>query len=317
MFGRPLITASLSWTTVKLPVPACRAARSTSTRPRAARLGEPIPFSDGLLSAEPSPAGAMCPTAVPMTERIGIDVERGTPEPSPLRVGVLASIAHRTPPRGYGPWEQVASTLAEGLVALGHEVTLFATADSITAGPAARRSAARLRGGPGGRREGVRGPAQRRRLRTGRRVRRHQQPVRLPAADLQPPGVDTGRHDHPRLLVRANRAGLPRVQRHRALRRDQRRRPAPGPGLRGDDPSRHPPRPTSPSAKSPAATCSSSAASTPTRAPTTRSRWPGARGCRWSSPGSSRTRTTSPTQVRPHLAAPGITYVGPVGPAGA
>jgi glycosyltransferase involved in cell wall biosynthesis len=50
-----------------------------------------------------------------------------------LRVGVLASIAHRTPPRGYGPWEQVASTLAEGLVALGHEVTLFATADSITA----------------------------------------------------------------------------------------------------------------------------------------------------------------------------------------
>jgi len=45
---------------------------------------------------------------------------------------VLASIAHRTPPRGYGPWEQVASTLAEGLVALGHDVTLFATADSIT-----------------------------------------------------------------------------------------------------------------------------------------------------------------------------------------
>lgn len=51
-----------------------------------------------------------------------------------LRIGVLASVAHRTPPRGYGPWEQVASTLAEGLVALGHDVTLFATADSITAG---------------------------------------------------------------------------------------------------------------------------------------------------------------------------------------
>jgi len=45
---------------------------------------------------------------------------------------VLASIAHRTPPRSYGPWEQVASTLAEGLVARGHEVTLFATADSQT-----------------------------------------------------------------------------------------------------------------------------------------------------------------------------------------
>ncbi len=51
-----------------------------------------------------------------------------------LRIGILASIAHRTPPREYGPWEQVASTLAEGLVALGHDVTLFATAESITAG---------------------------------------------------------------------------------------------------------------------------------------------------------------------------------------
>lgn len=46
---------------------------------------------------------------------------------------MLASIAHRTPPRDYGPWEQVASTLTEGLVALGHDVTLFATADSRTA----------------------------------------------------------------------------------------------------------------------------------------------------------------------------------------
>ncbi|GLY14893.1 glycosyltransferase family 4 protein [Kineosporia rhizophila] len=50
-----------------------------------------------------------------------------------MRIGVIASVAHRTPPRAYGPWEQVASTLAEGLVARGHEVTLFATADSITA----------------------------------------------------------------------------------------------------------------------------------------------------------------------------------------
>lgn len=46
---------------------------------------------------------------------------------------MLASIAHRVPPRSYGPWEQVASTLAEGLVARGHDVTLFATGDSVTA----------------------------------------------------------------------------------------------------------------------------------------------------------------------------------------
>lgn len=45
---------------------------------------------------------------------------------------MISSIAHRTPPLGYGPWEQVASTLTEGLVALGHDVTLFATADSVT-----------------------------------------------------------------------------------------------------------------------------------------------------------------------------------------
>lgn len=45
---------------------------------------------------------------------------------------MLASIAHRVPPRDYGPWEQVAATVTEGLVARGHDVTLFATADSLT-----------------------------------------------------------------------------------------------------------------------------------------------------------------------------------------
>ncbi len=45
---------------------------------------------------------------------------------------MLAPIAWRTPPRHYGPWEQFASLLTEGLVAAGHDVTLFATADSVT-----------------------------------------------------------------------------------------------------------------------------------------------------------------------------------------
>ena len=52
--------------------------------------------------------------------------------PSGLRVAVLAPIAWRVPPRHYGPWEQFASLLAEGLVARGVQVTLFATADSVT-----------------------------------------------------------------------------------------------------------------------------------------------------------------------------------------
>ncbi|HSB87625.1 MAG TPA: glycosyltransferase family 4 protein [Ilumatobacteraceae bacterium] len=50
----------------------------------------------------------------------------------PLRIGVLAPISWRTPPRHYGPWELFASLLTEGLVELGHDVTLFATADSVT-----------------------------------------------------------------------------------------------------------------------------------------------------------------------------------------
>ncbi len=45
---------------------------------------------------------------------------------------MLAPIAWRSPPRHYGPWELFASLLADGLVAAGHNVTLFATADSIT-----------------------------------------------------------------------------------------------------------------------------------------------------------------------------------------
>jgi glycosyltransferase involved in cell wall biosynthesis len=51
-----------------------------------------------------------------------------------MRVAVLAPVAWRTPPRHYGPWEQVASNIAEGLIKKGVEVTLFATGDSITGG---------------------------------------------------------------------------------------------------------------------------------------------------------------------------------------
>jgi glycosyltransferase involved in cell wall biosynthesis len=47
---------------------------------------------------------------------------------------MLAPISWRTPPRHYGPWELVTSLLTEALVARGVDVTLFATADSLTAG---------------------------------------------------------------------------------------------------------------------------------------------------------------------------------------
>jgi glycosyltransferase involved in cell wall biosynthesis len=49
-----------------------------------------------------------------------------------LSVAILAPISWRVPPRHYGPWEQFVSLLTEGLVGRGVDVTLFATADSVT-----------------------------------------------------------------------------------------------------------------------------------------------------------------------------------------
>lgn len=51
-----------------------------------------------------------------------------------MKIAILSSIAWRTPPLKYGPWEQVASNIAEGMVEQGVDVTLFATANSITNG---------------------------------------------------------------------------------------------------------------------------------------------------------------------------------------
>ena len=50
------------------------------------------------------------------------------------RIAIVSPVAWRTPPRQYGAWETVAGNIAEGLVARGWDVTLFATADSITRG---------------------------------------------------------------------------------------------------------------------------------------------------------------------------------------
>ncbi len=47
-------------------------------------------------------------------------------------MGLIAPISWRVPPRHYGPWELFCSLLAEGLVSRGVDVTLFATADSVT-----------------------------------------------------------------------------------------------------------------------------------------------------------------------------------------
>ena len=49
-----------------------------------------------------------------------------------MHIGMISPIAWRTPPRHYGPWERVVSLLTEGLLNAGINVTLFATADSVT-----------------------------------------------------------------------------------------------------------------------------------------------------------------------------------------
>jgi glycosyltransferase involved in cell wall biosynthesis len=50
------------------------------------------------------------------------------------RLAILAPISWPTPPPGYGPWEQIASNVAEGMTKRGLDVTLFATGNSKTSG---------------------------------------------------------------------------------------------------------------------------------------------------------------------------------------
>jgi glycosyltransferase involved in cell wall biosynthesis len=51
-----------------------------------------------------------------------------------MKVAILSPVTWRTPPRNYGPWEQVASVLTEALYQKGIDTTLFAIGDSKTAG---------------------------------------------------------------------------------------------------------------------------------------------------------------------------------------
>src|SRR5437764_10679275 len=50
-----------------------------------------------------------------------------------MRIAQVAPLAESVPPKLYGGTERVVSWLTEDLVALGHDVTLFASGDSVTA----------------------------------------------------------------------------------------------------------------------------------------------------------------------------------------
>ena len=128
---------------------------------------------------------------------------------------MLAPVAWRTPPRDYGPWELVTSLLTEGLVARGVDVTLFATADSITTATLEARDPARVRGGSRRRRARLRGAARRARDRPLRRVRPGAQPPRLAAARAGRLLARAAGHHDPRVLgaerscPRTSRAATP------------------------------------------------------------------------------------------------------------
>src|SRR5919206_3060097 len=50
----------------------------------------------------------------------------------PLRIAQVAPLYESVPPQGYGGTERVVSYLTEELVRQGHDVTLFASGDSVT-----------------------------------------------------------------------------------------------------------------------------------------------------------------------------------------
>src|SRR5215470_18240920 len=51
---------------------------------------------------------------------------------TPLRIAQIAPLYESVPPRNYGGTERVVSYLTEELVRQGHQVTLFASGDSVT-----------------------------------------------------------------------------------------------------------------------------------------------------------------------------------------
>src|SRR5438270_12403879 len=49
-----------------------------------------------------------------------------------MKIAQISPLAESVPPRLYGGTERVVSYLTEELVAMGHDVTLFASGDSVT-----------------------------------------------------------------------------------------------------------------------------------------------------------------------------------------
>ena len=226
-------------------------------------------------------------------------------------MAVLAPIAWRTPPRHYGPWEQFASLLTEGLVAAGHHVTLFATADSITT--ATLRATA-----PCGWSEDATIDAKVAEClhiasvfeRAGEFDIIHNGFDFLPltySGLVATPVVTTihGFSSDRIIPVYERYDGTARTCRS-ATPIDTQICTTPPPFTTAST-STH-----SRCIRIPASICCSSGGSIPTRAPPTRSRSPAGVAVGSTSPGSSRTRSTSVDEVAPHIDGEHVRYLGPV-----
>ena len=60
-----------------------------------------------------------------------------------MRIAQIAPLYEAVPPRLYGGTERIVAHLTDALVDLGHDVTLFASAEAQTPGEAGRRCAIR------------------------------------------------------------------------------------------------------------------------------------------------------------------------------
>src|SRR6266481_3392610 len=108
-----------------------------------------------------------------------------------MRIAQVAPLYESVPPQLYGGTERVVSYLTEALVEMGHEVTLFASGDSVTRAKlvaACPRSLAAPRSRDG---DGFRGCFP---------IRRYSLPHRLPAFPYAPAAPVPKRHNHPRAI---------------------------------------------------------------------------------------------------------------------
>ena len=65
-----------------------------------------------------------------------------------MKIAQIAPLAESVPPRLYGGTERIVSYLTEELVAQGHDVTLFASRDSLTSARLAKCAPTALRLNP-------------------------------------------------------------------------------------------------------------------------------------------------------------------------